>query len=306
MPRSSHHACREIARRRPGRSGCAASDAILSGDLRTAIQLGERGVEVAGPDADPVSQLGGAYLARARFERGAPAEICRDQLLAALAGPDLPPVERGFKAHFYEVLTQTELAAGRADAALRSGWSAPRPPPRASRSAGATVTPCAPGRRSNSPAATRQRPPNTGWPRSRPRAAAAFPIEEARARILAGRALAEADPVRATAELEQALKSLEALGAMGYRDEAAAELRKLGRRVHRPTRRGSADSGVEALSGRELEIANLVSEGKTNKEIAASLFLSEKTIESHLSRIFSKLGVAKRAQVAREIERSSG
>ena len=276
--------------------------AILSGDLRTAIQLGERGVEVAGPDADPVSKLGGAYLARARFERGDPAEACRDQLLSALGGPDLPPVERAFKAHFYEALAQMELAAGKTDASQE--WVERAEAAASGLEIGGRDCDALRARaslelaRGDAAAAAEH-----GLAAIEAARRGGVPIEEARARIVAGRALGETDPVRATAELEEALKSLEALGSMGYRDEAAAQLRKLGRRVRRPTRRGSADSGVEALSGRELEIASLVSEGKTNKEIAGSLFLSEKTIESHLSRIFTKLGVAKRAQVAREIER---
>ncbi|MSO41489.1 MAG: response regulator transcription factor [Solirubrobacterales bacterium] len=52
-------------------------------------------------------------------------------------------------------------------------------------------------------------------------------------------------------------------------------------------------------------MAGLVAEGHTNREIAAELFLSEKTIESHMSRIFEKLGVSKRAQVATAVERAS-
>jgi DNA-binding NarL/FixJ family response regulator len=60
---------------------------------------------------------------------------------------------------------------------------------------------------------------------------------------------------------------------------------------------------VDSLSAREREVADLVALGHTNKEIAAELYLSEKTIESHLSRIFGKLGASKRAQVAAAMER---
>jgi DNA-binding NarL/FixJ family response regulator len=55
------------------------------------------------------------------------------------------------------------------------------------------------------------------------------------------------------------------------------------------------------LSPRELEIAGLVTVGKTNRQIAAELFLSEKTVETHLSHVFSKLGVSSRAAVAAEL-----
>jgi DNA-binding NarL/FixJ family response regulator len=61
---------------------------------------------------------------------------------------------------------------------------------------------------------------------------------------------------------------------------------------------------VEALSRRELEIAELVTDRHTNKEIAGRLFLSDKTVESHLRNIFIKLGVSSRVEVARAVERA--
>src|SRR6476661_7017593 len=82
------------------------------------------------------------------------------------------------------------------------------------------------------------------------------PIEAALSRTLAGRALAqtgEAD--RAVSELQHAATALEACGALRWRDEAERELRKLGRRVHRRTRRGKAGAtGIEALTSRELQV----------------------------------------------------
>jgi DNA-binding NarL/FixJ family response regulator len=53
-------------------------------------------------------------------------------------------------------------------------------------------------------------------------------------------------------------------------------------------------------------VAVLVTERKTNKEVAAELFLSEKTVETHLRNIFAKLGAASRVDVARAVERSAG
>ena len=123
-------------------------------------------------------------------------------------------------------------------------------------------------------------------------------------RVIAGRALAQAgrqeDAVR---ELERAATTFESWGAIRYRDEVELELRKLGRRIHRRTKPGVGDSGIASLTKRELEVATLVSDGKSNPEIAAELFLSQKTVESHIRNIFHKLGVSSRLHVARLIDR---
>jgi DNA-binding NarL/FixJ family response regulator len=50
-------------------------------------------------------------------------------------------------------------------------------------------------------------------------------------------------------------------------------------------------------------VAILITERKTNKEVAGELFLSEKTVESHLRNIFAKLGASSRVDVARAVER---
>ena len=55
---------------------------------------------------------------------------------------------------------------------------------------------------------------------------------------------------------------------------------------------------VGALSEREREVAALIAKGKTNREIAAALSISTKTVENHLASIFAKLEATRRAQVA--------
>jgi DNA-binding CsgD family transcriptional regulator len=87
------------------------------------------------------------------------------------------------------------------------------------------------------------------------------------------------------------------------RDEAARELRRLGRHVGARRRRSAGGPGLASLSGREMEIAELVARGRTNREIASELFLSEKTIESHLRKVFGKLGVSGRVAVAEAVGR---
>jgi DNA-binding NarL/FixJ family response regulator len=131
-------------------------------------------------------------------------------------------------------------------------------------------------------------------------------VEAALSRVLAGRALGEAgDRDAAIAELERAATAFEASGASQHRDAAERELRKLGRVVHR--RRRKTTSGSEALSElseRELEVARLVVDRKTNREIAGELFVSLKTVEAHVRNLFRKLGVSSRAEVARTVERA--
>jgi DNA-binding CsgD family transcriptional regulator len=130
-------------------------------------------------------------------------------------------------------------------------------------------------------------------------------IEAALSRMLAGRAFAEAgEPDRAVQEIERAAGAFQACGALPHRDAAEQELRRLGRRVHRPTRRGvTGAEGLAALSERELQVTGLVVDRNTNHEIAAQLFLSPKTVETHLRNIFRKFGVSTRVELARAVER---
>src|SRR5215831_12136703 len=117
-----------------------------------------------------------------------------------------------------------------------------------------------------------------------------------RARLLAGRSLAAAGRREAAvAELGSAQTQLSGCGAAKETDAAARELRRLGQRTTRRARPESTGTGVTALSSREREVAGLVASGKTNIDIAAALYLSEKTIESHLARIYDKLDVHSRA-----------
>jgi DNA-binding CsgD family transcriptional regulator len=130
--------------------------------------------------------------------------------------------------------------------------------------------------------------------------------DAARARELAGQAFALAgDRDRAAFELERAAAAFGSFGALRYRDQAERELRKLGRHIHRRTRPGKTQAaGIESLTERELQVARLVADGQTNAQIAAELFLSQKTVETHLRNIFNKMGVTTRVVLARAVERA--
>jgi DNA-binding NarL/FixJ family response regulator len=122
--------------------------------------------------------------------------------------------------------------------------------------------------------------------------AAGAPVEAALSRTLAGRALAKPASVTAPPPSCSARRGeFEACGALRYRDEAERELRKLGHRIHRRTRPGKPTGPIESLTSRELQVARLVVDRKTNPEIAAELFLSQKTVETHLRNIFRRLAM---------------
>jgi DNA-binding CsgD family transcriptional regulator len=125
------------------------------------------------------------------------------------------------------------------------------------------------------------------------------PVLEARAQALLGTALGRlGDSEAAIAALEQAERTLFVFGALREADAAAQELRRLGRRAPRRATLSRPSHGPPALSAREREVATLVAAGKRNRDVAAALFLSEKTVETHLGRIYDKLGVRSRAALA--------
>jgi DNA-binding NarL/FixJ family response regulator len=129
-------------------------------------------------------------------------------------------------------------------------------------------------------------------------------LHAAFSRSLEGRALAAAgERDRAVAVLRDAEAELDACGSVRVRDETRRELRKLGARAEPRGPATPDETGVAALTKRELEIATLATDRLTNREIAAALFLSEKTVEAHLRHVFRKLGVSSRVEVARAIER---
>ena len=136
--------------------------------------------------------------------------------------------------------------------------------------------------------------------------AAGAGLQAAFSRQLLGQALADLGRRQeAVAELREAERELDGCGSLRERDAVRRELRKLGAR--REARGPAAgETGVDSLTKREREIAGLVTDRLTNKEIAADLFLSEKTIESHLRNIFFKLGASSRVDVARAVERERG
>jgi DNA-binding CsgD family transcriptional regulator len=81
----------------------------------------------------------------------------------------------------------------------------------------------------------------------------------------------------------------------------AAYVDRTGALVHRLTA-----GGRDGLSRREHEVAGLVAEGLTNRQIAERLFISERTAQNHVQHILTKLGFATRSQIAAWMSRSDG
>ena len=124
-------------------------------------------------------------------------------------------------------------------------------------------------------------------------------IDLARAQLDLGSALRRANRrTDARDHLREALDIARRCGASGIADDATEELRAAGGRVHREYL-----SGVDALTASELRVARLAAEGRSNPEIAQTLFLSRKTVEMHLVRVFRKLDVSARSELPAALER---
>jgi len=121
------------------------------------------------------------------------------------------------------------------------------------------------------------------------------PFEAARSRLVLGQVLRRAKQKRLAREaLEQAGGEFAALGASLWIERAEAELRRIG---------GRAPSPFE-LTETEASIASLVARGLTNREAADALFVSPATVQTSLKRIYQKLGVRSRTELAATLPRS--
>ncbi|HCU93049.1 MAG TPA: LuxR family transcriptional regulator [Actinobacteria bacterium] len=279
--------------------------ALAVGDLDIALATAEESVELTRDlDEGFVTAWAAARLAGVLFETGQPHQAI-ELLLGRAGGEELTLIPGGWRTYCLELLTRCWLALDRPSEAARAAAlaeviAAAVQLPLAATWAGRAVAAVALDAGDAALAAER------ALASADAANAAGAPIEAALSRTIAGRALAETGQKdRAVAELQRAAAALDACGAWRYRQSAERELGKLGHRPHRRTRPGKASGpGIESLTGRELQVARLVVDRKTNPQIAAELFLSQKTIETHLRNIFHKMGVTTRAALARAVERT--
>jgi ATP/maltotriose-dependent transcriptional regulator MalT len=274
--------------------------AIAQGRATDAVTDAELAVEAT--RSSPPSSAGWT-LADARLASGD-----ADGALEALASfgwvdPHLPPSDR---LRALEVVVRVHLALGRREKAAE--WAARAPEEAAGRRTGVLG---AIARIIETHVLLAQEEPQKAASAALAGASVAqkadAPLWEGRCRTLAGEALAaEGKADEARAELRRAADDLDARGAAGYRDAALRILRRLGERPRpAPAAAAPADDAGElaALTPREREVAALVAEGRTNRQIGAQLHLSEKTIEKHVSSAMAKLGVTSRTGIARLVER---
>ena len=125
-------------------------------------------------------------------------------------------------------------------------------------------------------------------------------VLHARAQLTYGEWLRrEGRRVDARAQLKAALTAFEAMGADGFADRARRELLATGETVRKRT-----DDTRGDLTPQEAQIARLASDRLTNPEIAAQLYLSPRTVEYHLRKVFQKLGISSRRELANALPSS--
>jgi DNA-binding CsgD family transcriptional regulator len=118
------------------------------------------------------------------------------------------------------------------------------------------------------------------------------PYGKARALLALGVVRRRARQKRPAREaIRAALAGFEQLGAATWIEKARAELGSIGGRTRE-----------EGLTAAERRVAVLVAQGRTNREVAAALFLGERTVASHLTHIYAKLGVRSRTELARKVQ----
>ena len=279
--------------------------AVAVGDVEIALAAAEEALQLT-QDLDEgfVTAWAAVRLAGVLLETGQP-DRAVELLLGRAGGEELTLIPGGWRTYCLELLTRCWLALDRRSEAERAAALAEA-------RAAAVRLPLANAWADRAVAAVALRSGDTACAIERALASVdaaqqvGAPIEGALSRTLAGRALAQAGQSdRAVAEFQRAAAAFDECGALRYRNVAERELGKLGHRPHRRTHAGKTDAtNVDSLTERELQVARLVVDRKTNPEIAAELFLSQKTVESHLRNIFHKIAVSSRVELAHAVERA--
>lgn len=280
--------------------------AVMAGDIDGALGVGLESLQLAhSVDNGVITAFAGAIHSQALLESGdAPAAL--DLLVESVGGEDVPLLAGSWRAHFLELLTRCSLAVG--DLGRANAAAARLRQQADEHGMGLTILMAD---RADAEVALAE-----GRNREAVQSALSSVVEAERiaarahapvSRALLGEALVAAGArEEAIEQLRLAAGEFDALGAGRYRDRVEARLRGLGEATthRRRAMPGDGATGVGALTGRELEVAELVLDRRTNREIAEELFLSTKTVETHMRNIFNKLGVSSRVEVARALVRA--
>jgi DNA-binding CsgD family transcriptional regulator len=274
----------------------------VQGDLEAAVQHGSEACELASSLGDSaISSWAGLAYGISLLEAGR-GEAALQTLTDGMGGSGAEQIPGGWRAHAALAVTRAAISAGdlevAAEAARATADTAERtglPMARAWAQRAQAELLLATGEPEKAAEAALEAADGAGALGAR--------LDRAASRELAGRALlANGDSEHAAEQLELSAKEFDECNADHHRDRVELELGKLGRRPSRRSRAAKAETGPASLSGRELEVAALVVDRLTNAQIAVKLFLSQKTIESHLRNIFGKLGATSRVEVARIME----
>jgi DNA-binding CsgD family transcriptional regulator len=274
-----------------------------AGDVAAALQAGEKAVEVVGRVPNAVyawfahCSFGCALIEAGEHERG------RQEILAGAGGLELPSVAVPFRPYWYGLLAWAEDGAGRPDAAGEWVERAERLATHVrhsgaigdARRARARLL-LARGAAAEAEVAARDAVDHFD--------AVGRKLDSALARTVLGRAAAAGgERERAVVELTRAAAELAECGATRSHAEAKRDLRRLGVHIHAGGARAGRARSAGELTPREVEVAELVARGETNRQIAKELFLSERTIEKHVSSVLHKLGVSSRVMIPGELQR---
>jgi DNA-binding CsgD family transcriptional regulator/tetratricopeptide (TPR) repeat protein len=278
---------------------------VLAGDTARALSLCEESIEASrglAPNflswSQPGTTYGWALIQNGEPERGVPMYI------EAAGGPEAPRLSAYEQALVFQQVADGLLALGRLDEAaeyarlaesLAERLDLSGPHALAAQTRAALLL--AQGRAREAAEVARA----AGGPAS----ARGLRVDAAHLRRLEALALtAMGERKAAVAAFREVEREFDSFPSVRARDEVRRELRKLGARVEPRGPVASSLAGLEVLSPREREIAELVADRRTNKEIAGRLFLSDKTVETHLRNIFRKLSASSRVEVARAVERA--
>jgi ATP/maltotriose-dependent transcriptional regulator MalT len=276
--------------------------AVEAGEIELAMSLSEESLGLTRHfGAGMISAYAGAVSAMALMELGE-ARSALTRLLEQSGGETLSLMPGSWRPTYFELMTRCHLGVGDSNGAARAARTARKeageyglPLPEVMADLAEADLALVSDRWEDAIALTTSAA-------TRAEAIGAIPYM---ARALAMRGAAQAGAGRreeAIASLEESARLYSEMGATRYRDQAEAELRGLGHTVYRRSRSGQGVLGMASLTGREREVAELIADRRTNREIAEELFLSTKTVETHIRNIFNKLGVASRVEVARAID----